>query len=235
MNNEILWLGMLLLNFALILLSYKVFGAVGLIAWVALAGIIANIQVTKTVELFGLTATLGNIVYATSFLATDILNERYGAGMARRTVWIGFAAIVSATLLMTMAIQFIPAAGDTMAGPLRDIFSLLPRITVASLMAYIFAQLHDVWAFDFWRRRVPEKLWVRNNLSTAVSQAIDSLVFTSVAFIGVFPASVFLEILLTTYVLKLLVAVLDTPMIYISRKVRPVVQWNFNATPDTVT
>lgn len=227
MNNEMLWVGMLLLNFALILVSYKVFGPVGLIAWIALSGIIANIQVTKTIELFGITATLGNIVYATSFLATDILNERFGSGLARRSVWIGFGAIVSATLLMSLALGFTPAPDDTMASSLQNIFSLLPRITVASLSAYVLAQLHDVWAFDFWRRHVPSRLWVRNNLSTLVSQAIDSLVFTTVAFAGVFPISVFLEILLTTYVLKVLVAVLDTPMIYLSRRLRPLVTWDF--------
>lgn len=222
MSNELLWIGMLALNFSLILVAYKVFGAVGLIAWIAVSGIIANIQVTKTIELFGMTATLGNIVYATSFLATDILNERFGSKLARRSVWIGFGAIVSATALMSLAILFTPAPDDAMSGSLRAIFSLLPRITVASLSAYVIAQLHDVWAFDFWKRRIPDKLWIRNNLSTVVSQAIDSLVFTTIAFAGVFPFRVFLEILLTTYVLKGVVAILDTPLIYISRAIRPV-------------
>ena len=73
--NELLWLLMLVVNFGAILVVYRLFGKIGLFIWVPIAAITANIQVLKTVEIFGLTATLGNIVYATSFLVTDILSE----------------------------------------------------------------------------------------------------------------------------------------------------------------
>ena len=90
MNNEILWLVMLLANFFLIILAYKLFGKWGLIMWIPISVIVANIQVIQTVELFGLVATLGNIVYASSFLVTDILSENYGKKEAQKAVWIGF-------------------------------------------------------------------------------------------------------------------------------------------------
>ena len=89
-SNEILWLAMLLLNFAAILVIYRFFGRVGLYAWVPISVIVANIQVIKTIELFGISASLGNIVYATSFLATDILSENYGKKDAGKAVGIGF-------------------------------------------------------------------------------------------------------------------------------------------------
>ena len=85
-GNELLWIVMLLLNFAGILVMYRLFGRIGLYAWVPIAVIIANIQVIKTVQLFGLTSSLGNIVYATSFLATDILSENYGKKDAGKAV-----------------------------------------------------------------------------------------------------------------------------------------------------
>ena len=84
--NELYWLLMLLANFGLIMLSYRFFGKSGLLIWIPIAAIIANIQVIQSIELFGLAATLGNIVYATSFLVTDILSEKYGRKEANRAV-----------------------------------------------------------------------------------------------------------------------------------------------------
>ncbi len=221
MSNEILWLLLLLANFIGIIIAHRFFGRTGLYVWIAIAGIIANLQVTKTIELFGLTATLGNIVYAGSFLATDILNELQGPKAARRGVWIGFFAIIILTAFMTMALWFAPAPSDTMHSHLVAVYSVLPRITAASLIAYLVSQQHDVWAFQFWKVRFPGPLWLRNNLSTLVSQLIDSVVFAFVAFIGVFPFGTVVEIVITTYLLKLVVAILDTPFFYLSVRYIP--------------
>jgi uncharacterized integral membrane protein (TIGR00697 family) len=225
MQNEFLWLAMLLANFLLIILAYRLFGKWGLIMWIPISVIVANIQVIQTVELFGLAATLGNIVYATSFLVTDILSENYGKDEAKKAVWIGFFSLISMTLLMNLALQFSPLAGDEFAGVAHDatntIFSLMPRIAVASLAAYLFSQHHDVWAYHFWRKRFPKEsqIWVRNNLSTGVSQLIDSVIFVVIAFWGVFEASVLLEIFITTYFLKFIVAAADTPFVYWSKNI----------------
>ena len=85
-----LWLVEILVNFLLIILAYRLFGKWGLIMWIPVSTIIANIQVVQTIELFGFSATLGNVVYATSFLITDILSENYGKKEAKKAVWIGF-------------------------------------------------------------------------------------------------------------------------------------------------
>jgi len=219
MTNELLWLLLLLANFAAIMCVYRFFGKPGLLAWMPLAAITANIQVIKTIELFGLTATLGNIVYAGSFLVTDILSENYGQRPARRATFIGFAGLVIFTALMTVALQFEPAPDDFAHAALATIFTVLPRITVASLIAYFVAQLHDVWAYGAWRRRFPARrlIWLRNIASTTVSQLLDSVIFTLVAFLGVFHGRVLLEIVVTTYLLKLIVAVADTPFVYLAR------------------
>jgi uncharacterized integral membrane protein (TIGR00697 family) len=216
--NEVLWAVMLLLNFAGIIIVYRLYGRSGLYVWIAIATIIANIQVSKTIELFGVTATLGNIVYAGAFLATDILSERHGKRAAAKAIGIGFVAIAAATVLMQFAVWFTPAESDTMHASLSRVFGVLPRIAGASLLAYLVGQAHDVWAFHFWRRRFPTPLWLRNNLSTVVSQLIDSVVFTTAAFAGVFPPAVLLEIVLTTYVIKAVVAISDTPFLYLAAR-----------------
>ncbi len=225
MQNELLWLAMLLANFLLIILAYKLFGKWGLIMWIPVSVIVANIQVVQTVKLFGLAATLGNIVYATSFLVTDILSENYGKQEAKKAVWIGFFSLISMTLLMNIALYFKPLEGDEFALITHDatstIFKLMPRIALASLTAYLLAQRHDVWAFHLWKKRFHKEnqLWLRNNLSTMISQLIDSSVFVLIAFYGVFETQLLFEIFLTTYFLKWIVAASDTPFVYWARRI----------------
>ncbi|MDX9958127.1 MAG: queuosine precursor transporter, partial [Spirochaetia bacterium] len=89
---------MLMINFAAILGMYRKLGLLGLYVWIPMAVIVANIQVVKTVELFGLTATLGNIAYASTFLATDIISENHGKAAANKAVWIGFVSIIAMTV-----------------------------------------------------------------------------------------------------------------------------------------
>ena len=216
--NTLLWFIMLIINFAAIMLAYRLFGKLGLFIWIPISVIVANIQVIKTVELFGLTATLGNIVYATSFLVTDILNENYGRKDAGKAVGVGFFALISMTVLMNLAIHFVPDASDFAQESLSTIFGLMPRLALASLTAYALSQLHDVWAYNKMKDRKPGRkyIWLRNNVSTMVSQLIDSLAFTLIAFWGEFEIPVLIEILITTYLFKWLVAVADTPFIYLA-------------------
>lgn len=220
MRNELLWFLMMGVNFGGILLVYRLFSKSGLYVWIAVAVIVANIQVVKTIELFGLTATLGNIVYASSFLATDILSENHGPEDARRGVLLGFVALVTMTVLMSLALAFKPGAEDFAQGALERIFLIVPRITLASMTAYLVSQTHDVWAFDLWKRLRPQKryLWLRNNASTIVSQLIDSAIFTFAAFLGVFEIRVVLEIALTTYLFKVIAALVDTPFVYLASR-----------------
>ena len=211
---------MLLLNFLAIMVAFRLWGRTGLFIWVPVSVIIANIQVTKTVVLFGLEATLGNIVYATSFLATDILSECYGKKDAARAVGIGFFSLVVMTVLMNVAILFVPAESDFVQESMATIFGLMPRIALGSLIAYVLSQVHDIHAFAYWKRRMPGNrwLWLRNNASTMVSQLIDTLIFTMIAFYGVFGWDVLWQIMLTTYLLKWLVSALDTPFMYLAKR-----------------
>ncbi|WP_456469687.1 queuosine precursor transporter [Archaeoglobus sp.] len=228
LQNEILWFVLLFTSFSGITIAYRLFGRTGLYAWTAMAIILANIQVMKTIKFFGLVTAMGNIVYGTTFLITDILCENYGRKEARRAVEIGFFTLIMFTLLMQICLAFIPDESDTLSPALEQIFGIMPRITIASLTAYIVSQLHDVWAFDFWKRKTRGRhLWLRNNASTMVSQLIDNAVFTWIAFVGfgifweqVFPWEIIAEIFITSYIMKFVVAALDTPFVYLATKVR---------------
>ena len=220
--NELLWLGLLLFNFIGITIFYRFLGKVGLFIWIPMATIIANIQVLKLVELFGVVSTLGNIVYASSFLVTDILSENYGKKSAQKAVVIGFFTMIASVGMLQLSLLFIPASDDWAQPHLQALFGLLPRIMFGSITAFAFSQLHDVWAYDFWKRRFPDTkfIWLRNNASTMVSQLIDTAIFTLIAFAYVYPPAILLEIALTTYLFKWVVAALDTPFIYLAVKMK---------------
>jgi uncharacterized integral membrane protein (TIGR00697 family) len=232
--NETLWITMLLANFGIIMLIYKFTGRLGLFVWIPIATIIANLQVVKTVEIFGLTTTLGNIVYASTFLVTDILSEKYGSKSARKGVYIGFFSILSMVVLLQLALVFRPVQGDwelLVHDSMGVVFGLVPRIALASVIAYALSQLHDVWAYANWKKAYEGKpysetksivstIFFRNNMSTLISQLIDSLIFCTIAFLGVFEWNIFFEILLTTYLMKVLVALADTPFIYWATKMK---------------
>ncbi|WP_217585473.1 queuosine precursor transporter [Lentibacillus saliphilus] len=219
MSNEWLWIVFALVNFSLLLLFYRMFGKTGLFVWIGMSTILANIQVLKTVELFGLTATLGNILYGTAYLATDILNEKYGKQEAKKAVWLGFSTLIMMTIIMQIALRFIPAADDIAQGSLENLFGIIIQIAAGSLAAYIVSQYFDVWIYDKIREWLPSDkfLWVRNNASTGISQLLDSAVFCSIAFWGMYDWSVWLEIFMTTYIIKFVVAILDTPFMYAAK------------------
>ncbi|WP_256758915.1 queuosine precursor transporter [Cohnella sp. WQ 127256] len=208
-----------LVNFALFLICYRLFGKQGLYAWIAAAVVLANIQVLKTIGMFGFVMTLGNTMYGTIYLTTDLLNEKYGEKEAKKAVWFGFFFLLMSTAIMQMVLVFQPQETDFGQPALQAIFGLAPRIALASLTAYFVSQFLDVKLFSKLKVKYPTRsqLWIRNNGSTGVSQLVDTLIFCSIAFIGEYTWNVWWEIAITTYVLKFVISVASTPVIYWAR------------------
>ncbi|WP_194841983.1 queuosine precursor transporter [Gracilibacillus salitolerans] len=226
MSNELLWIIFAIINFALLLFMYRVFGKAGLFVWIGMSTVIANIQVLKTVEMLGLVATLGNITYGTVFLATDILNENHGKKEAKKAVWMGFSSLLIMTIVMQFVLRFTPHADDFAQGSLETIFELIPNISIGSMLAYVVSQYIDVWIYGKIKQLLPSNkyLWIRNNGSTMISQFIDTLIFCSIAFYDVHQFDVWLNILFTTYIIKFVVSALDTPFLYIAKKIKPKIE-----------
>jgi queuosine precursor transporter len=221
MDNIILWILFMIVDLSMVLIAYKLFGKNGLYAMIVMSIIVANIQVLKTVNMLGMVVTLGNVLYGSIFLATDLLNEFYGKKSAKKGVWLGFFVLILTTLYMQIALLFTPDISDFAHPLLEGLFGFFPRIVFASLVAYLLSQMHDVWAFSFWKKFTHGKhLWLRNNASTVISQLIDSVIFSVIAFLGVFPLDIFWQILLTTYLFKLFVAVIDTPFMYFAKLIK---------------
>lgn len=218
---NLLWgIGFVIVNFAFFLLCYRLFGKKGLYAWVGVATVIANIQVTKTISMPpNIVMTLGNTMYVTLYMTSDLINEKYGRREARTAVWFGFFTLLMTTVIMQMALKFTPDESDFAQESLEKIFGLMPRLALGSLTAYFISQFLDVRLYSWIRKyySTSRQLWIRSNGSTMVSSFVDTLIFCTIAFAGNYDWKVWVQILLTTYVAKFLLTAAGTPILYIAR------------------
>ena len=211
----------LLITFFLTCLFYKKFGRVGLIAWMIMTSIVCNVQTVKTIEVLGFTSSLGNIAYGAIFLATDILSEKYGENEAKKGIIISLLCQLIFMLLIFIVLQYNPSEFDTSDDAFHIVFNLLPRITIGSLVACFVSSMLDARLYSVLKRK-SKRLWLRNNLSTMVSQTIDTAIFCMIAFLGAMPIAEVLEIAGSMLLFKLLIAVFDTRFIYAATKFKNV-------------
>lgn len=221
MSNEMLFVIELLATFSALLLVKKFLGKKGLVAWVACAGILANLQVNKCIDLFGLSATLGNVMFASSFLATDILSECYGKKTARNAVIAGVMFMLIFIFVSQISLAFVPSGVDLVHGAMEQLFTMSFRTTSASVFMYAVANLADVYLFDKLKSLTKGKyLWFRNNVATIITNCLENFGFVFLAFWGIFDMQTMLEIALTTCAIEAAIAILDTPFAYVARKIK---------------
>ena len=120
-----------------------------------------------------------------------------------------------------MGLLYVPNEFDLADDALHQVFALLPRAVFASVFSFLVSNTLDTYSYDLIRRLFPESVWLRNNGSTMTSQLVDSLLFWLIGFQGVFPPMELLEMGLTTYAVKVVVAALDTPFLYMARRLAP--------------
>lgn len=221
--NELLLIGQLFLIYGLVILSYRLFGKVGLLCFTVLATIAANIEVLVQINAFGMDMTLGNILFASTFLITDILSEVEGKKWSNYAVNIGIFTSATFVLISQSWLLFTPNDLDFAMPHLQAIFSNTPRIMFTSLVVYAIAQRFDVWLYHkIWHftGNTPRFLWLRNNASTMISQFVNSILFTFGAFYGVWPVADLFSIVITSYVIFIITSLCDTPAIYLCRNLK---------------
>ena len=226
MPNEILLILTVILYYGGVLIFYRLFGLKGLYVWTAFATITANIEVLILIEAFGMEQTLGNVMFASSFLVTDIISENFGKKEANHAVNLGIAVLFSFVIVSQTWLLFTPSANDWAFASMQTIFSNTPRLMIASLAVYAVSQRLDVWLYHKWWNFTSEKsgdskafLWVRNNGSTLISQLVNAVLYNLAAFAGTYDIKTLLNIIIATYVIYIFTSLLDTPAVYLSRKI----------------
>ena len=163
------------------------------------------------------TFNVGALTYAILFLITDAVSEVFGRKSANKLIYMGWACYAIVLIFSQLAI-YMPVADfwQENQAAYQSVIGVVPRIILGSLCSYSVSQYYDIWAFHFFKKITNNRyLWFRNNASTITSQFIDTLIFILIAFYGVIPNDVLLAAIVGQFLFKLIVAVIDTPLVYL--------------------
>ncbi len=235
MPNEILLLITVVIFYGMVLLWYMMFGERGLFCWTAIATIAANIEVMILINAFGMSQTLGNVMFASTFLTTDILSEVAGKKKAQRAVNTGILTSICFIIISQLWLLFTPSTEDWAFSSINAIFSNTPRLMLTGFAVYAIVQRFDVWLYHKWWEFTEKRfgtqtgfLWLRNNGSTIISQLLNTLLFTFGAFFGTYKVPELVSIALSSFVIFIITSLLDTPFVYLARAMKNKKLFNTN-------
>ena len=217
MNELLIILGIVLV-FSVEILLEKIFKKEAMYVWIPVALIIANILTAKNIDIFGVSTTMGTLMFASVYLATDIINEKYGKKESIKALNIGIILLILFTIITQVSLVFKPNAFDFINGSLKDVFSINLRITIASVVMCYLSNMLDIHLFEKIKNKTGNgKLWLRNNVATIVSNCLENYLFIFMAFVGVYDIKTILVIATTTSIIECIIALLDTPFLYLSK------------------
>jgi len=224
-HQTLLWFLTLLLDLGVALLCYRLFGRTGLVGVIVFSLLLANVMGPKLTMVAGLQTSMGVILYSSIFFATDLLSEVHGRAAAQRAVMLGFVVSVALVVMTQISLLYLPSTKEETAAfalsvheATATLFNYTPRFVFGSLLAYLISQSFDVWVYHRIKHATAGKhLWLRNTLSTLLSQLVDTVIYGLVVWWGLVPLGVAVQLAAAKYVFKFAIAVIDTPFIYWAR------------------
>ncbi len=220
MANEIIFIITILWVYSFVLLCFFG-GRRWLHAAIAINLLLISIFGAKLISLFGHVSNTGNIFYAAVFFSGQLLVEHFGKEEGKKSIWLGFAAVVFFVMVgqLTTRYAVVPEATGA-ATALDTLFSFTPRIALASLTAYLVSQSINIHLYSYLKNKWQKQIWQRSITANIVGQLFDSVIFFSIAFSGTIPSNVFVSTLLTGFVVKVICGSLTIPFIYLSYKLK---------------
>ena len=181
-----------------------------------------NLLGGKIVSLFGISVSVGIFMVPLTFLITDIVEEVYGKKAVKQFIKGGVLALIIIFLYASIFVILEPHERYGFDEEYKTIFGASLRMIIASIIAFVLAQIHDMISFEWWKKKTKGKaLWLRNNMSTIGSQLIDSSVFMMIAFYQLTDKFTFMfivSLIIPYYLFKVAFALLDTPFVYLGVK-----------------
>ena len=208
----------IIVTFTLVVLIEKFFKKEGLYVWLSIATILANLTVCKMIDVFSFTTSLGNVLFASTFLATDIMSEKYSKQDAKKGVYLSIFSGITFIIITQLTLLFVPSNDDVVNESMKNLFSISIRTISASMLMFFISNMLDIHIYNKLKEKYPNKLWFRNNLSTILCNCIENYFFNTLAFLGIFSIPVIISIATTTTIIEIVIALCDTPFLYISKK-----------------
>lgn len=225
--NECLLLISIPVMYGALLLTYRLFGTKGLTPFLVFATVLANIEVLILVKAFGIEMTLGNILFATTFVVTDILSENVGKQAAKQAVNIGIFLSILFVVVSQSWFLYMPSVNDWASTSIRTLFANTPRLILVSMAVYALVQRFDVWLYHTIWSATEKKygdrrkgLWLRNNAATMASQLLNAVLYNIGAFWGIYSTETLMQIIISTFAIYVVTSLCDTPVVYLARRMR---------------
>lgn len=210
--------------YGVVILIYRAFGIEGMFAWIVLATVVVNIEVLRVVNAFGIEQTLGNVLFSSIFLASQVINENEGEEAARKAAWLGIVSGVVFVIISQSWLLYEPSGSDWAGDAFITIFSMTPRVVGASIIVYAICQHLNVWLFAKIKKRTEKRygdsskhLWFRNNVATLITQIINTILYNFGAFAGVYSWHTLISICIGSYLVFIVTTLCDTPALYFCR------------------
>ena len=210
----------IIVTFSLVVLIEKYFKKEGLYVWLSIATILANITVCKIIDVLSFTTSLGNVLFASTFLATDIMSEKYSKEEAKKGVYLSVFSGITFIIITQLTLLFIPSSDDVVNESMINLFSISIRTTTASMLMFFISNMVDIHLYNKLKDKYPNELWLRNNISTILCNCVENYFFNMLAFIGILPISVIISIATTSTIIEIIIALMDTPFLYLSKKIK---------------
>lgn len=183
--------------------------------------LVAQILAAKVAE-FNLgfktfTGPAGIIIFSVTFLLTDIVNEKFGRKETHKMIGIAFISQVAMIFFFWIGTKLPAASYWTLQKSWEQIFGLVPRITMASWIAFLISENADAYIFSWFKKITKgEHLWIRNVFSTIPALLIDSLIFIPLAFLGTLPI---LPLIIGQTTIKWIIGIINIPFMYLNRAI----------------
>lgn len=216
--NELLLIVLAILSIAFVIAAW-VFDKERLYSIILVFLILISVIGGKIVQFFGHETNTGNIFYASIFLATYFLIERYGRRAGIRSIWVGTIGVAFFSILLYAAILLVGSSSTSaLNAALSTALAPEPRLAYASILAYIFSQNLNVYLYVFLKKKYAgRRLWLRANTCNVVSQLLDSAIFFTAAFWGALPPANIVDVLVTGFVIKVVFIMVASPLLYFNR------------------
>ena len=159
----------------------------------------------------------GVLVFSITYLLTDIVNEKFGRKETQKMILIAFVSQIAMVFFFWLGVKFPPAPFWTIQGTWEQIFNLVPRITIASWIAFMITENFDAYVYSWFKKLTKGRyLWTRNAFSSIPALLLDSLIFIPIAFLGVMPI---LPLIVGQTAIKWLVGLVNIPFMYLNKAI----------------
>ena len=220
--NLVLILVEVIVVFSTLIFVNKFLGKYGVISFVGVCTVLANIFTAKSMMLFGdISTTCGTVLFASTFLATDILTENYGKKFATKAIYVGFLSNLLLIITSQLNLYYSPAVWSFEVHDAEKVlFMMSLRVTISSMIMYFISNMVDVYLYDKLKEKTGSKyMWLRNNVCTILCNGLENFFFMYGAFLFVpgYSVTTIFTMALTTTIIEAVIGLMDTPFLYLSK------------------